>query len=312
MGDIAGALIPVFQLCVGAAIMLSALAGHWVTPGARRIRSRSRALWLLSLVCCASPAFSQHHAQATSPVLDTDQSLAISQGVIGTTPGNYRLVNQDRKPVSLHDYRGKPLVVNFIYTSCYHTCPVMTAHLKDIVKIAREAVGADSFAVASLGFDANVDTPERIRLFAVQRGVDFNGWDFVTADAETIQGLTRELGFVFAPSPNGFDHLAQTTILDAEGKVYRQVYGAAFETTALVEPLKELVFDRHDSEGKFSQWIEGIKLWCTVYDPSTNRYYFDYSIFYGIVISLLCLAAVTVFIIRAWRENGIHTPAGKV
>jgi len=105
---------------------------------------------------------------------------------------------------------------------------------------------------------------------------------------------------------------SKTTILDANGNIYRQVYGELFEATTLVEPLKELVFNRHGSSSALDQWIDGIKLWCTVYDPSTNRYYFDYSIFYGIIISLLCIAAITVFVVRAWRENGVNNKADKV
>ena len=268
---------------------------------------------LIASLVCSGQVLSQHHGQQNaSPVLDKDVSLSFSQSVIGKSPGDYQLINQDRKTVSLYDYRGKPLLVNFIYSSCYHTCPVMTANLNGVIKVAREAVGENSFSVISIGFDAKVDSPERLRLFAAQRGINFNGWDFLSADEATIVGITRDMGFVFASSPNGFDHLAQTTILDANGNIYRQVYGELFEATTLVEPLKELVFNRHGSSSALDQWIDGIKLWCTVYDPSTNRYYFDYSIFYGIIISLLCIAAITVFVVRAWRENGVNNKADKV
>ena len=272
-----------------------------------------RTLLIAITFACSSQVWSQHHGQQNaSPVLDKDQSLSFSQSVIGRSPGDYQLINQDRKTVSLYDYRGKPVLVNFIYSSCYHTCPVMTTNLNSVIKVAREAVGENSFSVISIGFDAKVDSPERLRLFAAQRGIDFNGWDFLSADEATIQGITRDMGFVFASSPNGFDHLAQTTILDANGNIYRQVYGELVEATALVEPLKELVFNRHGSSGTLDQWIDGIKLWCTVYDPSTNRYYFDYSIFYGILISVLCMTAIIVFVVRAWRENGVNSRKGKV
>ena len=274
---------------------------------------RWRILLLISALAGPFPVLSQHPGQQdSSPVLDKNKSLSFSQSVIGKTPGNYQLITQDRKTVSLYDYRGKPLVVNFIYSSCYNTCPVMTTNLNGILKIAREAVGKDSFNVISVGFDAKVDTPERLRLFATQRSIDFRGWDFISADAATIDNITRDMGFVFAPSPNGFDHLAQTTILDANGTIYRQIYGESFATTALVEPLKELVFNRPSNGGTLNQWFEGIKLWCTVYDPSTNRYYFDYSIFYGIAISILCMGAVVVFVVRSWRENSVRSPADKV
>jgi len=274
---------------------------------------RWRILLLIFALAGPFPVLSQHPGQQdSSPLLDKDKSLSFSQSVIGKIPDNYQLITQDRKTVSLYDYRGKPLVVNFIYSSCYHTCPVMTTNLNGIMKIAKEAVGKDSFHVISLGFDAKVDTPERLRLFATQRGIDFQGWDFVSADAATIDNITRDMGFVFTPSPNGFDHLAQTTILDANGTIYRQIYGESFATTALVEPLKELVFNRPASGGTLNRWFQGVKLWCTVYDPSTNRYYFDYSIFYGIAIGILCLTAVVIFVVRSWRENTVKNGDDKL
>jgi len=256
---------------------------------------------------------SQHHSHGanTSPLLDKDKSLSLSQSVIGKPAGNYQFVNQDGKRVSLFDYRGKPLVVNFIYTSCYHTCPVMTAHLNDVQRIARDAVGEDAFTMVSIGFDTEVDSPESMRLFAAQRNVNFEGWDFLSGDNEAINGITRDMGFSFVRSPNGFDHLAQTTILDANGVIYRQVYGATFDTPALVEPLKELVFGKHGNSSGVKQWINSIKLFCTVYDPSSNRYYFDYSIFYIVAIGLLCLVSILAFIIISWREHAIKATSDK-
>jgi protein SCO1/2 len=44
-----------------------------------------------------------------------------------------------------------------------------------------------------------------------------------------------------------------------------------------------------------------LKLFCTVYDPNTDRYRFDYSIFLGIAIGFLCLGGIGIFIIREWR-----------
>src|SRR3972149_229031 len=108
-----------------------------------------------------------------SPLLDRDAALKFSMAAIGTTPTDHRFTNQDNQTVALSRYRGKPLLVNFIYTSCYHTCPTMTSHIKDVLGIARDAVGADTFAIVSIGFDSAVDSHQRMRYFAGQRKVDF-------------------------------------------------------------------------------------------------------------------------------------------
>ena len=112
----------------------------------------------------------------------------------------------------------------------------------------------------------------------------------------------QNLGFLFYPSAKGFDHLAQATVVDADGRIYRQVYGVDVETTAIVEPLKELVFDTPRSAGFIEHWVSTFKLFCTVYDPNSDRYRFDYSIFTAIVIGILSLGLVAVFIIGEWRR----------
>ena len=263
---------------------------------------------VLMLVALNVPVtIAQHHAMPSSPALDRDVALELSQSAVGNNSLDYTFINQDGKLVNLHDFRGKPLAVNFIFTSCYHTCPMMTAHLKNVVKIARDALGDDSFSMISIGFDTKVDSPEKMRLFALQHDINFEGWDFLSADPDTIAGVTRDLGFSFAPSPSGFDHLAQTTVIDANGTVYRQVYGATFEPTAFVEPMKELIYDRRSDNSMVSNWINGIRLFCTVYDPASNRYYFDYSIFYIIAIGLLCLTSILVFVVRSWRSHDKNT-----
>ncbi len=102
--------------------------------------------------------------------------------------------------------------------------------------------------------------------------------------------------------PKGFDHITQTTVVDANGRIYRQVYGQRFETTALVEPLKELVFDSPIDAGLVEQWIDRIQLFCTVYDPNSGRYRFDNSIFVSIVVGLMCLGAIAFFVFYHWRD----------
>jgi protein SCO1/2 len=187
---------------------------------------------------------------------------------------------------------------------------MLTAHLARVTEVAWEAVGKDNCSVLTIGFDAPTDTPARMRVFARERGIDAPDWRFASADAETIANLTRELGFVFYRSPKGFDHIAQTTVLDARGRVYRQVYGASFEPPALVEPLKQLVFGTQANANTLSGWVNGVRLFCTVYDPTSGRYRFDYSLFVGIGVGLLTLGATAVFVLRAWRQSKPPTSAG--
>ncbi|HZD51660.1 MAG TPA: SCO family protein, partial [Woeseiaceae bacterium] len=165
------------------------------------------------------------NAQDAPAKLDESAALSFSQAAIGRTLGRHRLTDRRGRTLELDEFRGRPLVVSLIYTSCAHTCPMLTTHLKDVVETAREALGEESFAVLTVGFDAANDTPARMASFARERGIDLSDWYFASADAATIDALSHELGFVFQRSAAGFDHLTQTTVVDAGGRVYAQLYG---------------------------------------------------------------------------------------
>lgn len=239
----------------------------------------------------------------TAAELDEQAALAHSRAAVGQQLSDHELIDTQGRGIVLSSFRGKPLLISLIYTSCHHTCPMMTSQLAGAVESARNAVGADSFEVLTVGFDTRFDTPDRLRRFAAERGVADPRWTFAAADAETVKLLTRELGFTWFPSPHGFDHLAQTSVIDADGIVHQQIYGESIHPTAIVEPLKRLVWDLEADPTTLSGWIKGVKLFCTVYDPKTGRYEFEYSFFIALVIGVLALGSGAVFVLRSWRET---------
>ncbi|MDX8411223.1 MAG: SCO family protein [Mariprofundaceae bacterium] len=236
---------------------------------------------------------------------DFDDKLALktSQDAIGRNVEGFTLLDRRGREVRLADYRGKPLLISFIYTACFHTCPMITQTLARVTDIARDTFGDDSFQMLTVGFDARRDSPDKMRIFARQQGVaDEPGWAFLSADEETIMRLADTLGFIFFPSPKGFDHLAQTTVIDARGIVYRQIYGEQFEPPLLVEPLKELIFGGSADESLLSGLIGKARLWCTIYDPRTDSYRFQYSMVLGFAISILFLIGSGILLARMWKK----------
>ncbi|MCW8924382.1 MAG: SCO family protein, partial [Gammaproteobacteria bacterium] len=202
----------------------------------------------------------------------------------------------------------KPLVLSMVYTSCFQICPMTTRHLSRVVEKAREALGQDSFNVAVVGFDTAVDTPDAMQYFANKQGVHNKDWHLLSIAAEDVEALAKDTGFLYFPSVNGFDHLIQATIIDSEGKVYQQVYGQVFDTPLLIEPLKELVLGRPRQNQTFLTDLGNkIKLFCTTYDPVRDGYFFDYSLFIGILIGLSIILFTCVHIVKEWRKSSQHS-----
>jgi protein SCO1/2 len=262
---------------------------------------------LIPLLSTPAPAYTSLDEQS-AVAFDGKEALRVSQAAIGRTLSDHSFVNRDKRQVRLSDYRGKPLLISLIYTSCYHSCSVFTRYLGEMVEVAREALGENSFSVATIGFDALNDSPGRMAQYASKQSIDMADWSFLSGDVETLKTLTTELGFTYAASPKGFDHMVQVSMIDANGRIYRQVYGDRFDPPALVEPLKELVFGLDPDSSSLDRWVDNVRLFCTIYDPSTGRYRFDYSIFVGIIIGILSLAAIAVFIVRAWRQSTTPLP----
>jgi protein SCO1/2 len=236
-------------------------------------------------------------------VPDETTALAASRAAIGRRVDGLRFVESSGATLTLDRYRGRPLLVNLVYTACSDVCPTVVQNLYPAVEIAREALGAEAFSVITVGFDPRHDTPERMRSFARQQGVDFSNWHFLSGDRATIDALAEAVGFTFYPSAAGFDHLAQVSVIDADGRVYQQVYGGIFEPPAIVEPLKDLVFGRGRSIWSSKGLLDRVKLFCTIYDPRTGRYYFSYSLFIGIAVGGTGLAGFGIFLLREWCRS---------
>jgi protein SCO1/2 len=234
---------------------------------------------------------------------DESQAFALSQQAIGRRISEYDFKDSYGRDVRVSSHLGRPMIVSFVYTSCHHTCPLITRRLAAAVDAARAVFGTDGFQVLSVGFDAGADTPERMRAFARQHRAGGPGWAFVSAEKQVISAFSSELGFIFFPSPKGFDHLAQISIIDGEGRVYRQIYGDEFDPPAIIEPLKELAFGRREGESMVADWVDGIRLFCTVYDPASGRYRFDYSIIVTAITGIVSLGAVAIFLIHGWRQR---------
>ncbi len=239
---------------------------------------------------------------AAEPTPDERLALAVSQAAVSRQLDDYRFVDARGGPFQLSDLRGKPIVLSLVYTSCYQVCSGLTVHLREVVDVGRKATGSDSFAVLTVGFDTANDTPDRMRLYAAERGADRPDWYFASTDAATIERLTRDVGFTYRPSPKGFDHITQTTIIDRRGRVMLQVYGQDFSAPLLVEPLKKLLRGDSIDRGTLGGLVESVRLFCTIYDPATGRYRFDYALVVDVVAGILALGMVGVAIVRASRN----------
>lgn len=255
----------------------------------------------LVLFLVAGFLFAQGLPEGTK--LDPRDALARSQAAIGNTIGDYTLQDRGGRQVRLAAYRGKPLLVSFVYTGCFQVCPATTKFLDRAIGEAQRALSSEAFAVVTVGFNLPFDTPDAMRDFQARQGIDRPNWHFLAADSATVDGLARDLGFVWAPTAGGFDHVTQVTILDGRGRVFRQVYGEDFALPMLIAPLRELVTGAPAPTETFGDLLERVRILCTVYDPRAGRYRLDYGLFIEIFAGLTILGATAWYVLAEWRKQ---------
>lgn len=248
-----------------------------------------------ALLVLAAPAF----AQETAP--DAQSAIEVSQAAIGTRVGEYEFRTHDGRTVQLSDYRGKPLALSFIYTSCADTCPTITETLASAAEDGWKALGRGTFKVVTVGFNAPADTPEAMRLFAGRKGLKFRDWDWLSGELPHIAGLARDTGFVFFDSPKGFDHIAQITLIDEDGVVRGQVYGDTFDIRNFVEPMKAMLVGAPVNTGL--SLADRFRVFCTVYDPRSGKYVIDYSYYVEIAAGVIVLLPVAWFLLRNFQRR---------
>jgi protein SCO1/2 len=239
-----------------------------------------------------------------APSLGREEALRASQAAIGHDVGGHVLLDPEGQPVPLSRYRGKPLLVSFVYTGCFQVCPTSTRSLKHALQPLREAFGDGSFNVVSIGFNQPADSPQAMRAFAAQHGIKATNWDFLSPPPATVDALTRDFGFSYLATPSGFDHVVGVSVVDAKGRLYTQVYGDVMSADQLGEPLRRLLRGASPAErGALSGLIDRVRIICTVYDPETGRYRTNYGLLLEIAGGLTFLLSGLAFFIGERRKQ---------
>lgn len=247
----------------------------------------------------AAPAAA--NAQAYSPALDQTAALRASQSAVGRTIGDYTLQDREGRTVRLSSYRGKPLLVSFIYTGCFQICPTTTRALQQATSVARTALGDNRFNVISIGFNQPADSPQALKSFAAQYGINAPNWEFLSPPAAIVPELARNFGFAFVATAAGFDHLLQVSVVDAEGRIYRQIYGEGYSADYLTEPLRQLVAGTPVADAtSVAAILEQVRILCSVYDPRTGKYRVSYALVIEIAGGATFLVWIIWFFFSEW------------
>lgn len=261
---------------------------------------------LAAMLCLAVGLLLPHSSQASSSSdmgLDRDQALRTSQAVVGQKVGDHTLLDREGRPVRLSSYRGKPLLVSFIYTGCFQVCPTTTRSLQETVQGLQKVFGPNQFNVVSIGFNQPDDSPQALKAFAAQYQINQPSWEFLSPSMKTVGEISKDFGFVYAATPAGFDHVLQVSLLDADGRIVRQIYGDNIKPAEIGEPIKLLLSGAPvEPATMLDNLMDRVRILCTVYDPKTGSYRVDYTLPIQIAGGVTFFVLMLIFMINEWRS----------
>lgn len=124
---------------------------------------------------------------------------------------NFALSDQNGKRVTMAQYRGKPVVVTYVYSHCKETCPIQAQMIRGALDDLgrRRAIPALAISVDPFG-----DTPSSARSFVRKAGLT-GRMRYVLGTRRQLQPLWR--GFAVQPQLRDSEHQALITLVDKQG-----------------------------------------------------------------------------------------------
>jgi len=155
----------------------------------------------------------------------------------------FELTNQNGDATTNNDLLGNIYVADFFFTSCPSICPKVKI---EMLKIYDEFVNEPEFKMVSHTMDPKNDTPEKLKNYAKNLGVDTKKWTFLTGDKDELLDLSNEGYFIAAMedenSPGGFDHSGRIMLIDKEGHIRGYSLGTLpNETPGLIQKIRQLI-----------------------------------------------------------------------
>jgi protein SCO1 len=163
------------------------------------------------------------------------ESSAAAPSVLTDT----KLVDQNGNTVELSSLKGKPLVVDFIYTSCPGPCLMETAKFANVALRLGNDLGS-KVTLVSITVDPEHDGPKQLLNYSRQQGADEKGWIFLTGGPGDIDQALAGFKLSRQIEPDGsVGHLVDMMLIGPDGRLVREYNGEIVKAQDIVDDVKK-------------------------------------------------------------------------
>ncbi len=172
----------------------------------------------------------------------TQETVALGRAAyreIGERVPDFTLFDQEGRVVEGRRFRGKQVMINFIFTRCpvAKMCPAAVARFQQTQKLAREQGVAD-LELISFSLDPEYDTPGVLKQYVIQRGIDTSNYSFLTGPQMAIKSLLQQFGILTEMQGDLLNHTAATLLLDPSGRIIHRADGSEWDVNEFVGKMK--------------------------------------------------------------------------
>ena len=177
------------------------------------LHPRLRLAITVVIACCAAAIIAVVVASGST---GSGPQVIVQHGFAGALrppeipPKDFALRDQDGDMASLHQYRGQPVILTFMYSTCQNTCPIMA----DQIRGAMNDLGHDVPALA-VSVDPGNDTPLNAKRFLLKHAL-VGRMRFLVGSRAQLAPIWKAYGI--QPQGSKFDHSAYVLLIDKRGR----------------------------------------------------------------------------------------------
>ncbi|MEP6913118.1 MAG: SCO family protein [bacterium] len=174
----------------------------------------------------------------------------VAEAKAGDEVPNYRLMNQDGKAIHIHDYKGKILLLTFIFTRCQDPdqCSLMSSNFATIDhELEKQLAWYERTHLLSISFDPEYDTPKVLRSYGAAytgRYTDetFAHWEFASGSTDEVKGIAQFFGLrYYKDTQSGKEqviHSLRTVVIGPDSKIIKVYRGNDWKPDEVVKDLQ--------------------------------------------------------------------------
>ena len=165
---------------------------------------------------------------------------------VGEAVPNFQLVNQSGRRISLEQYRGKTLLVTFIYTRCPFAdfCPRVSGEFAEINRqLKKDPSLYGKTHLLSISFDPKHDTPRVLRSYGAgyleKQAPSFVHWEFAAAPETDLPEIARYFGLTYKDDSGLITHTLSTAVIGPDGRIFKWYHGSEWKAADLLKDVTD-------------------------------------------------------------------------